>query len=99
MRIMDLLQAANNNNNIVYVGHDRIAGTSQVPKSSSPVPNLYTARVYRSPPQATSDRLAIICVSLFGQLYTKVRIHSLSLYSNQLWLILYVNNYVFLLVS
>ncbi len=35
--------------------------------------NLYTVRVYRSPPQTVEDRIAIIVVSLSGSLYTKVR--------------------------
>ncbi|XP_064385255.1 uncharacterized protein LOC135334125 isoform X2 [Halichondria panicea] len=33
--------------------------------------NLYTVRVYRSPPQTTEDRIAIIVVSLCGSLYAK----------------------------
>ncbi|XP_064388689.1 uncharacterized protein LOC135336766 isoform X2 [Halichondria panicea] len=33
--------------------------------------NLYTVRVYRSPPQTTGDRIVIIGVCLFGSLYTK----------------------------
>ncbi len=35
--------------------------------------NLYTVRVYRSPPQTTENRIAIIVVSLCGSLYAKVR--------------------------
>ncbi|XP_064389765.1 uncharacterized protein LOC135337740 isoform X3 [Halichondria panicea] len=33
--------------------------------------NLYTVRVYRSPPQTTEDRIAIIVASLCGSLYAK----------------------------
>ncbi|XP_064384751.1 uncharacterized protein LOC135333672 isoform X2 [Halichondria panicea] len=33
--------------------------------------NLYTVRVYRSPPHTTGDRLAVIVASLCGSLYTK----------------------------
>ncbi|XP_064404111.1 uncharacterized protein LOC135349511 isoform X2 [Halichondria panicea] len=42
------------------------------PESPPPVSNLYTVRVYRSPPHKTRDRLAIIAVSLFGSLYAKM---------------------------
>ena len=50
------------------------SGCDEFPKfkHASPDPNLYTVRVYRSSPQATGDRLAIICVSLYGRLYAKV---------------------------
>ncbi|XP_064385034.1 uncharacterized protein LOC135333939 isoform X4 [Halichondria panicea] len=34
--------------------------------------NLYTVRVYRSPPHTTEDTLAIIAVSLCGSLYAKL---------------------------
>ncbi|XP_064384971.1 uncharacterized protein LOC135333882 isoform X4 [Halichondria panicea] len=40
------------------------------PEPESP-PNLYTVRVYRSPPHTTEDRLAIIVASLCGSLYSK----------------------------
>ena len=42
------------------------------PDSPPPDRNLYTVRVYRSPPQTAGDRLVIICVSLYGRLYAKV---------------------------
>ena len=44
---------------------------SSLPNLSSDL-NLYTVRVYRSPSQATSDRLVVICISLYGRLYAKV---------------------------
>ncbi len=46
-----------------------VAGSS----SPDPLPNLYTVRVYRSPPHTTGDRIAIIAVSLSGSLYAKVQ--------------------------
>ena len=44
----------------------------QQSKILTPDRNLYTVRVYRSPPQTIGDKLAIICVSLYGKLYAKV---------------------------
>ena len=44
----------------------------QQSKILTPDRNLYTVRVYRSPPQTTGDKSAIICISLYGKLYAKV---------------------------
>ena len=41
-------------------------------EGASPDPNLYTVRVYRSPPETNGDRLVIICISLHCRLYVKV---------------------------
>lgn len=37
------------------------------------VPNLYSVRLYNSP-QTSVDRIAIVGVSLYGRLYTKVNV-------------------------
>ncbi len=35
-------------------------------------PNLYTVRVYQSPPQTTGDRMALIVVCLYQQMFLNV---------------------------
>ena len=55
-------------------GTKPLVGDCPTPSDSSPLDrNVYTVRVYRSPPQTIGDRLAIICVSLSGKLYEQVR--------------------------
>ena len=46
-----------NHSNVCSTGSDR---------------NLYTLRVYRSPPETTGDRLCVVVISLFQQVFFEV---------------------------
>ena len=58
-------------------------GTPEIPP---PDPNRYTVRVYRSAPQTSGDRIAVVGVSLYGRLYAKVRVcNGIQIFILQAW--------------